>query len=833
MAPDRDPDFTVEASLRRTTAARPQALAARDLDGRSLTYAQLDTATGNLAAELDALPSVAGWITATLPNSVDAMVAAFGVLRSRHALVFVHPGLPDASQKAVRARLRPAADLVPDGPSIRVAPAPVGEPHPLWDSPRGTPELRIALAVLTSGTTGIQRAVMAPHGQVRAACVAIAARLHYGPDDVVAVVPPLSFDFGLYQLFLAVYAGATVVLDSRLASAHGTAYAIARTGVTVLPVVPSALRALSHPRLLGGVDTHAVRLITTTGDLLTEADIVAAAVAFPGAAIVPMYGISECKRVAISPPAKARPTGAVGRPLDGVDVAVGGPCAPRLRNGESGDLVVAGPLLTLGYHEDAAGTALRFGIDPRSGVRVLRTGDRLHLDDDGWLHWHGRGTDVIKTSGFRVDPAQIERAARDSGVVLEAAVYGRQDAARGQVPVLVGRVESDAEPATARTRLLGALQVTLPSWAMPEVELRTEALPRTANDKLDRAALGAPAAAGPEPEFGSTRLAPLGALRPVSAPRRLINCHTQAMLSAFALPYDVSPVEFELLTTVPFGVRCVPADPTRLLIPLLDPDVGLDRACALLGLEIETMWRPVSEPLEAFSALRHWLATGPVVLGPLDLGELTYHPAAATLRGCDHYVVALGHDDRAGFMIRDPEGMALVQVEASTLSRAWAAVGMPEGRGAFTMRRLRLNQGAGAVSPPDLPIRLAAHMLANLAAAAEHREGGAGAWESLTSVHLDATNRRSLTLLLPSAATRYRLAARLCERVLAPASVPGERRLWEALSAVFDQQAHGVAGLHRIVATESPGLPLALNDAAGREAELTMLASRIRGGRSA
>jgi acyl-CoA synthetase (AMP-forming)/AMP-acid ligase II len=763
-------------------------LIAADLADGRLSARALDRGADALCAELESLAGPPGLVVVRLPNCLTAVIAVVGVLRSRHALLMVHPELPDEMRASALGRLGPTAEVIADDGAVRVVPEPYGPGSAIWTPPAGRPDLGIALCILTSGTTGRPRVIAAPQRQVRAAVGLIGARLAYRRDDVLPVISPLSFDYGLYQLFLAFAGGSRIIIDPRLASVSNVLVAVARSGVTVLPVVPTMLRAITAAPFAGRADTSRVRLITTTGDLLTEADAAAAAACFPNAAIVPMYGLSECKRVAVTPVGAARPAGAVGLPLDGTDAAVVDAPGARLRAG-AGELVVAGPHLTLGYLADEAATARRFAVDPRSGVRVLRTGDRLRADDAGWLYWVGRSNDLIKTSGYRIDPAEIETAAATSGVVAESGAYGRPDLGRGQVPVLRVRLRADVPPDTGRAAVAAALARALPRWAVPRIEIGEEPLPHTANGKIDRAALHG---AGPRVAGTGEAATPTGPLAATAAfplAANLVHCHTQALLSAFTLPDWVTPALFEIATTVPFGTRTRPADPHRVLMPWLDPDLGLDRAAHTLGLDIQTCWHADSDT--ALTQLDEWLRTSPVLLGPLDLGGLDYHELAGTLRGCDHYVVALGRRASGDVIVRDPEGHAEIAISEPALRRAWGADAVPEGRGGFMLRRVQ--PGGEPVSQLETVGRIAAGAVANLTAAAAAPDGGATGYRALTLAGLDQSGRRGLSLLLPSAALRARLAARFAALA---ATAWLDTVHWAHLATLWDDQVTALAMAH-------------------------------------
>ncbi|MFX0575061.1 class I adenylate-forming enzyme family protein [Nocardia nepalensis] len=769
----------------------PDNVVGADLHSGVLTAGELDRSADCLAAELDEL-SGRGLVLLQEPNCLAAIVAVVGVLRSRHALLVIHPEMPIRAADSGIGRLRPIAQIKVHDSGLRVDPEPYGPTGQLWSPPSSRPDLAIALCVSTSGTTGRPRVIAAPHRQLVMATGLIQRDLGYRNDDVVPVVSPLCFDYGLYQLFLAFRSGCTVIVDPQLGTVANVLAAVARAGASVLPLVPTMLRAMVNSPFIDRVDCSSIRLVTTTGDVLTEADAQAAAAAFPNAVIAPMYGLSECKRVAITPLHAVRPAGAVGRPLPGTDVAILDNGGVRTAFGEAGELVVSGPHLTLGYLADESATAQRFVVDRRSGHRVLRTEDRLRMDRQGWLHWVGRSHDLIKTSGYRVDPAEIESAAALSGVVLESGAYGRPDPERGQTPMLRVRLRADIQSAAGHDALVRALRAALPAWAIPEIEISSVGLPRTLHGKIDRASLQASNGQCSFEQIDTAERS-VGILVAASTfPRssNLINCHTQAFLSAYCLPEPLAdPALFELATTLTFGVRSTPTDTNRLLTPWLDPDIGLDRAAGTFGLHTDVHWHESQDP--AATELVEWLGTGPVLLGPLDLGWLTYHGLAETLRGCDHYVVAVGCTVRGAIVLIDPEGHVQVEIEPDELARAWSAEHVPEGRGSFMLRRVRA--GRAELEPMSIVTRIADAAIDNLESASQAVDGGAAAYRTLAALDLTPSGQRALSLLLPAAAARARLAGRFAELV---ATLLPDSDRWRGLSELWNRQVEALAHAH-------------------------------------
>jgi acyl-CoA synthetase (AMP-forming)/AMP-acid ligase II len=781
----------------------PDALAMTDLRGARVTFAELDAASSALSARLAATGAARDPVVVGMPNSMAAALAIWAVLKSGHPLAVLHPGLPEEPRRRLLAALAPAAVVRP-GPGAGLDDVVIEARPPARRPPDGAPDvlptaLRPALLICTSGTVGRPKTIVCPGEQVRWATSSISRMLGYRPSDVVACVPPFSFDYGLYQLLLAAAAGSAVLVDPRLDSVQGVAAAIGRGALTVLPVVPPFLRQLCGSRLLERAPAGSVRMVTTTGDFLHDRDIEQAARAFPGCRMVPMFGLSECKRVAITPDGDERPPGAVGMPLVTSAVAIVDSDLVPMAPGAVGELVVAGSHLTHGYRANPEATRGAFAVDPDSGLRLLRTGDLLARDAGGWLFWHGRNADLIKTSGFRISCSEIERAVGSVPAVAEVGVFGRPDGQRGQVAVAVVRLLEGVTEDEGRRQVEAATATALPRWAVPQVELTAEVLPRTRHGKLDRSRLAAArgarapgAADGPEgspPPARPVRLLRPDAARRVPVSRRFIACHTQAFLSAFRLPQRVSSDEFELLTSVPFGCRHVPGDMNRCVVPYLDPDVGLDRAAALLGVDLEYTHEDSPGAAEAaFDRLDRWLLTGPVVLGPLDIGDLRYLPYAGALAGCDHYVVALGTLED-GYLLRDPEGYVQVALPRRDLERSWAKVAVPEGRGPFAMRRV-LHRGAGRVpAAADLRAAAARNATANLVAADGAPHGGRAAWDDLAGLARTPSAQRSLSFLLPATGYRAHLGSLLFASLTGQGGGgPRQRRSAARIAALLERQ---------------------------------------------
>jgi acyl-CoA synthetase (AMP-forming)/AMP-acid ligase II len=346
-----------------------------------------------------------------------------------------------------------------------------------WTSCRPGPA-DIALLMYTSGSTSVPHAVVCPHERVLFAVHAVGARLMYRADDVVQCRIPLSFDYGLYQLFLCAAARACVVLRP-----DGPEAAMLRNarddGTTVLPVVPSLATLLRRLVARDGV-SRAVRVVTSTGAALTAAHAAGLRQAFPRAAVVPMYGMTECKRITIADPDEdLRRPGSVGGALDGTEVTVTDAAGRTLRAGEVGEIRVRGPHVMAGYWRAPEATTERF-VDPASPDRLLRTGDEGHLDRGGRLYFVGRRDDIFKRDSVRMSTQEIEAAILDIPGVHMAAVL-RPDPDAPLVAWVSGAV--------AEAEVLRGVAVRLERAKVPDRCIVLPQLPVTVNGKIDRNAL--------------------------------------------------------------------------------------------------------------------------------------------------------------------------------------------------------------------------------------------------------------------------------------------------------------------------------------------------------
>lgn len=433
---------TLHELLDAAATAAPRAMAVRDAED-SWTYARLarlSHAFGDWLAERGVCAG--DRVLVQCPNRREMAAMLFGCSRRGAVFVPVNPGMKPFHLRSVLADCEPRIALVGYGmgasvrqlcgtdgievhelqgiwPDVEDRPAPVTGGNTTADG-------ETALLIYTSGSTAAPKAIICPHAQMVFAATAIQSVLGYRHDDIVFGRLPLSFDYGLYQFLLACLARAEVFLPGGESDVT-LLRQVRDSGATVVPVVPSMAAVLTT--LAGRAPgPNAVRLFTNTGAALPQASIDLLRARFPGARVARMFGISECKRVAImAPAAESDRPGSVGRPLPGTEVAIVDEAGRPRPAGQTGEIVVRGPHVMAGYWRAPELTARTFRRDDRTGRVSLHTGDYGHLDEDGYLYFEGRRDDMFKHRGARVSTLEIEAAALDIPGVRGAVVVPPAD----------------------------------------------------------------------------------------------------------------------------------------------------------------------------------------------------------------------------------------------------------------------------------------------------------------------------------------------------------------------------------------------------------------------
>ena len=378
----------------------------------------------------------------------------------------------------------------PDGVQVHGFSALAAQPAP--GTPTARPvDLDVAAILYTSGSTGRPKGVVLSHRNVLVGAESVSGYLGNTCDDVVLAALPLSFDAGLSQLTTALAVGAHVVLANYLVP-RDLVKLCARHRVTGLTCVPPLWIQLADQEWPQEA-TESLRYFANTGGRMPGTTLKRLRDVFPQARPYLMYGLTEAFRSTYLDPAEVdRRPDSIGKAIPDAEILVlredGSPCGP----GEEGELVHRGPLVALGYWNDPERTAERFKPLPsphdwRTPELAVWSGDRVVADEEGFLYFVGRLDEMLKTSGYRVSPTEIEEAAYDTGLVRDAVALGLPDEQLGHRIVLV--VSSPTGTPVDAGELLGRLRKELPLFMVPAEVLHRDEVPRSPNGKFDRVLL--------------------------------------------------------------------------------------------------------------------------------------------------------------------------------------------------------------------------------------------------------------------------------------------------------------------------------------------------------
>ena len=347
----------------------------------------------------------------------------------------------------------------------------------------------LAAILYTSGSTGKPKGVMLSHANLWLGADSVASYLSLQASDRTLAVLPFSFDYGQNQLLSTWYAGGCVVPLDYLFP-RDVVKACAAHDITTLAAVPPLWTQLIS------VDwspeaTGSMRRLTNSGGALTRSLITKLRETFPSADIVPMYGLTEAFRSTYLDPALVEdyPT-SMGKAIPHAEILVVDQTGALTKPGEPGELVHCGPLVAQGYWKDRARTAERFRPAPsfsRYGRTAVYSGDTVMRDENDLLFFVGRDDAMIKSSGNRISPQEIEDVAIASGVVRHAVAFGVPDEELGQTVSLAVEMIEDTD--TSMSLLQKHLKHVLPTFMQPRIVHPLGEMPLNQNGKIDRSSV--------------------------------------------------------------------------------------------------------------------------------------------------------------------------------------------------------------------------------------------------------------------------------------------------------------------------------------------------------
>jgi acyl-CoA synthetase (AMP-forming)/AMP-acid ligase II len=338
-----------------------------------------------------------------------------------------------------------------------------------WEDFLGAPDapepnaidVDMAAIFYTSGSTGKPKGVVLSHRNLVGGGESVSTYLENQEDDVILAVLPLSFDAGFSQLTTGFTVGAHVVLTNYLLP-RDVVRLCAEHRVTGLTCVPPLYLQLTEQNWPDEATRH-LRYFANTGGRMPKSTLDKLRAIFPQAKPYLMYGLTEAFRSTYLDPAE------VDRRPDSIGKAI--------------------PNAAMGYWNDAERTAERFKPAPNrdraicTGETAVFSGDLVRRDEEGFLYFVGRKDEMIKTSGYRVSPTEIEEVVYGTGLVGDAVALGVDDERLGQHVLLAvspanGHVDAD--------ELLATLRRQLPRYMVPQHVVVRPSLPRSPNNKFDR-----------------------------------------------------------------------------------------------------------------------------------------------------------------------------------------------------------------------------------------------------------------------------------------------------------------------------------------------------------
>lgn len=673
-----------------------------ECEGVCWSYAELEREAGRLAGALRAAGAARGTLVAVcLERTAYLPAALLAILKTGAAYLPLDPATPQARRELCLEDAAPAVVLTERG-LLGDLPETNARVLVLEEALAGAAEWvgdvaggvvggldEAAYVIHTSGSTGRPKGVEISHRAVVNLLTSMQWEPGFCADDVLLAVTTISFDIAGLEMFLPLISGGRVVVAPRAVALDPVLLAseIERTGATVLQATPSTWRALLGSGWLGKKGLRCL----CGGEAMTR-DL-ADGLPTLGLEVWNVYGPTETTIWStvhrVSRVAAGSGQVSVGRPIANTTAYVLDARRQPVPVNVAGELYLGGMGLANGYRGQPELTAARFVM--WNGERLYRTGDYVLYRADGTIEVQGRADNQVKVRGYRIELEDVEAALLRHPVVETAAAKAWPDAAGGNrlSAYLVGRAGVRPPDAGQLREFLKAL---VPEYMIPSDVVALEAMPLTANGKMDRKALPTPAVVeervvAVEPESATERrLAALwrellrvgavgmdenffdlgghsllvarlqqriaeefGRRLPMAAIFHAPTLRRQtALLERGAEGMDTA----RIIPLQPKGTRPVLfwMEPTRLIVNL---GAALGEEQPLLGVTMtEGDLLALGEAPELTAIAACYAATvlkaqpgGPYLLGGLCLGGLLAYEVASQLRGEGHEVAAVAMVD--------------------------------------------------------------------------------------------------------------------------------------------------------------------------------------------
>lgn len=343
----------------------------------------------------------------------------------------------------------------------------------------------LAALIYTSSSTGFPKGVMMTHQSMVFTSWSLIEYLRLSEEDRIILLSPLAFDYGLYQLLMAVTMGGSIIVEQSFIFQATIYKNIEIHKPTVFPGVPTIYAMMIAANKKSRLAFESIKRITNTAAALPAEFIPGLKEIFPNALIFKMYGLTECKRVCyLEPELVDEKPGSVGKAIPGTEVFLLSPEGERVPPGERGILHIRGPHVMLGYwhKEELSNQMLKPGFLP--GEKILCSNDWFRTDEEGFLYFLGRNDDIIKTRGEKVSPVEIENIIYKMPEIKEAVVFGVPDEVLGES--IVAMVTTYGNSIIKDKDIQKVCMLKLENFMIPQKVIFMDEMPKNANGKIDK-----------------------------------------------------------------------------------------------------------------------------------------------------------------------------------------------------------------------------------------------------------------------------------------------------------------------------------------------------------
>ncbi len=527
-------ESTLLPELIALSAQRTPQAAALTHGAATLSYAELDSAVGKFASGMVELGLRRGERVAIyLDKRFETVVASFGAPAAGAVFVPVNPLLKpeqvafilqDCNVRVLVTspeRMALLEQALTQCPDLRHVVITDSASHTIaaslapsvaclqWTALLGTAhrpghrvvDVDMAAILYTSGSTGKPKGVVLSHRNMVGGAKSVASYLDNNAQDTLLAALPLSFDAGFSQLTTAFHAGARVVLLNNLMP-RDVLKAMEREKVTGLTAVPPLYIQLTQLEWPESINRN-LRYFANTGGRMPRETLTMLRQRVPSAKPFLMYGLTEAFRSTYLPPEEVdRRPDSIGKAIPNAEILVlredGSTCDPD----EPGELVHRGALVGQGYWNDAEKTAERYKLlapdapGRHAGLQLpeyaVFSGDNVRMDAEGFLYFIGRRDEMMKTSGYRVSPTEVEEVLYATRLVAECVAFGVEHPALGQAIQVIATAPvaepgAPSESAELSSRLLQECRSRMPAYMVPSgIQIVAGPLPRNPNGKIDR-----------------------------------------------------------------------------------------------------------------------------------------------------------------------------------------------------------------------------------------------------------------------------------------------------------------------------------------------------------